>query len=327
MASNTTSSTAADLTAINILTYVFLAVVTFGIGAGVQLSSLRTVAKKYKAAVALGLSAQLLVVPAVARFVSIALDMDDMDAFGIILLGCCPGGAVSNAFAYWANAELALSISMTAISNGLAFGTLPLLLFLWTRGLGTVSYRIPFLEIFGSLMLVLLPAAVGVHVRRVSPRRWGPRAERLGAVGGAVLILSSIFAGVAQNSNTLSDATLLPLKNALAVSVVAPIGMLFALLALRLLRCFVPVPLPVAATVVLETGVQNTVLALAIANLATAGPQFSKAESLRLQLLTITWGLVVSAEALVATAIFRHLQARASRTPSPPSAAPSGVLT
>ena len=35
---------------------------------------------------------------------------------------------MSNAFAYFARADMALSVSMTAVSNGLAFASLPLLL-------------------------------------------------------------------------------------------------------------------------------------------------------------------------------------------------------
>ena len=61
-----------DLTLINILTYVFLTVVTFGIGAGVELDALRQVARHQKSAIAVGLLSQWLVVPAAARLVAMA---------------------------------------------------------------------------------------------------------------------------------------------------------------------------------------------------------------------------------------------------------------
>lgn len=70
---------ATDLTAINILTYVFLCVVTFGIGSAVDLSHLRTVLRKRKAAFCVGLLAQYLAMPAVARLVaSTVLSMPDV---------------------------------------------------------------------------------------------------------------------------------------------------------------------------------------------------------------------------------------------------------
>ena len=66
-----------------------------------------------------------------------------------------------------------------------------------------------------------------------------------------------------------------------------------------------PLPLPVTATMVLETGVQNTVIALAIAALTSAS--WPADEAFRLQLLPIAWGLFVSAEAAIVMLIFRYL--------------------
>ena len=68
---------------------------------------------------------------------------------------------------------------------------------------------------------------------------------------------------------------------------------------MHVLRCWARVPLRVTATIVIETGVQNTVLALAIANLTTSAAGLTNAEAFRLQLLVIVWGVVVSIEAIV----------------------------
>jgi hypothetical protein len=169
-----------DLTVINILTYIFLCVVTFGIGSAVHLSSLREVWQQRKLCLLIGLLAQYLIMPAVARLIVVGvMGLPAMDAFGFILIGCCPGGAASNAFAYFAKADMALSVSMTATTNFLAFGTLPLFLFLWTHGLGATvaSNTIPFLDIFGSLCMVLVPAALGVTLRVKQPT-WAASAAR-----------------------------------------------------------------------------------------------------------------------------------------------------
>jgi len=298
---------ATDLTAINILTYVFLCVVTFGIGSAVDLSHLRTVLRKRKAAFCVGLLAQYLAMPAVARLVaSTVLSMPDVDAFAVILIGCCPGGATSNAFAYFARADMALSVSMTAVSNALAFGMLPLLLFLWTQGmvLPNGQTSMPYLDIFGSLCMVLIPAGIGVTLRHRQPQ-WAKRAEKVGAVGGVLLIVSSIFAGLIQNGSSIGDAELLPWRNAVAVILIAPIGMVFALLAAVSLNAIVAEKLPLAsvATVVIETGVQNTVLALAICTLTTSS--WPAAAAFRMQLIPILWGIFVSTEACVVMLLFR----------------------
>ena len=85
---------------INIMTYVFLSSVMFGIGSSVQIDALKNVIRQRKVAFAVGMTSQYLVVPAAARFVaSVVLDMPSLHTFVIILIGCCPGGAASNAFA------------------------------------------------------------------------------------------------------------------------------------------------------------------------------------------------------------------------------------
>ena len=318
-----------NLTLINILTYVFLCVVTFGIGSAVEPSALRLVVRERRCAFAVGLLSQYLVMPAAARFVEFFLAMPPVDAFGLVLIGCCPGGATSNAFAYFAKADMALSVSMTAVSNALAFATLPLLLSLWTRDLDpTLSAAIPFVEIMGSLLMVLIPAGIGVALRAYR-RNWAKRAEKLGAISGAVLILSSATAGLIQNRDTLAEASLFPWKNGLAVCLVSPIGMVAVLLAAACLDlpfcrragcCFQTaqwerLPLPALSTIILETGIQNTVLSLAIATLTAR--DWSTDAAFRLQLISIMWGLIVSTEAIFVMLLLRALNQRWKPTDPP----------
>ena len=94
---------------------------------------------------------------------------------------------------------------MTTASNILAFATLPLLLFIWTRGLSVdVEFQIPFLEIFYSLLMVLVPALCGFWLRARHPKK-ADIAEKVGQIGAAVLILSSILVGLITNIDVLSD--------------------------------------------------------------------------------------------------------------------------
>lgn len=318
MVSNSTnlapsSSSSINLELITVLTYAFLCVVTFGIGAAVAVPDLLAVLRERKTALAIGLSTQYLVMPAAARLVAGVLAMPDIDAIGLILIGCCPGGATSNAFAYFAKADMALSVSMTAVSNALAFVSLPLLLFVWTQGLDSTSMPpVPFLEIFGSLLMVLVPAALGVALRHYKPPL-ARRAEQLGALSGAILIATSTFAGLVQNRDALAVQELFPWKNGVSVCFVAPLGMIAAWAVAMLvdtpcclrLRQAPRMPRAVLATVVMETGIQNTVLALAIVSLMSA--DWSADASFRLKLIPIMWGIVVSTQAVFVMLAFRCL--------------------
>ena len=57
------------------------------------------------------------------------------------------------------------------------------------------SATVPYLEIFYSLLMVLIPATIGIVLRKNSDR-WADRAEKIGAMGGLMLIGASIVAGL-----------------------------------------------------------------------------------------------------------------------------------
>ena len=141
------------------------------------------------------------------------------------------------------------------------------------------------------------------------------------------MIASSIVVGFATNASTLADAELLPWKNVVAVMLVAPMGMVFAWGAVAALEhcrrrrrgaggaeraSAAAVPSPVKATVVIETGVQNTVLALAIVSLSFADAVPYR-EFFRMQLVIIFWGLMVTCEASVVMLLFRRIIGREER--------------
>ena len=140
--------------------------------------------------------ARATVMPALAFAIARAVGLNDLHTVGLLLVGCCPGGTMSNALVYFAQADLPLSVSCTLISNTLSIGTLPLLLYLWGQGLTTLS--IPYADVAASMALVIVPTLMGVLLKQASARyaAWG---ETFGAVLGAVMIVSSIFAGILGN--------------------------------------------------------------------------------------------------------------------------------
>ena len=315
------ASNSAGFLVINILTYIFLSSVMFGVGAGIKIADLHSVVKDRKGAILIGLGCQYFFVPAIGRLVStVILSMPAVDAYILILICCCPGGAVSNVLTYFAKGDLALSVAMTAISNAAAFATLPLLLFIWTTGLTGIASKFPFLEIFYSLLLVLIPAGLGILLRH-KYEKYGRWAEKCGAIGGGVMIAGSIFAGLFTNLDTLQDSSLFPWKNAVAVTLVAPCGMISAFgatyvssrICCRRKTNNGPAGFswPVTATIVIETGVQNTVLALAIHNMTFQGIVPDQ-DFFRMQLMIICWGLIVSFLATCAMIFFRFKARRIS---------------
>ena len=112
----------------------------------------------------LGLFCQYFFMPLLAFLISWLFNLSSDLAIGMLLVGSCPGGTVSNVMTYIARGDLALSISMTFISTMIAPVMIPSLMYLyahqWVR-----------IDTFGLLMstakVVLLPIIVGLIIKKI----------------------------------------------------------------------------------------------------------------------------------------------------------------
>ena len=79
--------------------------------------------------------------------------------------------------------RLSFSLTMTILSNVLAFGIMPLNIWLYSRSWTSETLQVPFKNIFISLVMTVLPAAIGVCVRW----KWEKAALIMTKVGGYLL--------------------------------------------------------------------------------------------------------------------------------------------
>ena len=107
-----------------------LAFLMFGIALDTRVEDFRRVARM-PWAMAVGIAAQFIVLPAVTYALTLALDVGPSIALGMILVACCPPGNVSNILTHRARGNVALSVSMTAISNAIAIVVMPLNFAFW----------------------------------------------------------------------------------------------------------------------------------------------------------------------------------------------------
>jgi len=113
-------------------------------------------------------------------------------AVGLIIVSCCPGGTASNVICYLARANVALSVTMTAVSTLLAIILTPLLT---TFFIGD-KLEVSAFELFlGVVKVVLLPIILGVLMNRYLPKTTKSilPAAPLVAVIAIVLIVASII--------------------------------------------------------------------------------------------------------------------------------------
>lgn len=127
---------------------------------------------RYPRAVTVATLGQLLLLPACAALLIWAQQPEPWVVAGMVLLAASPGGAISNLYTYLGHGNLALSVTLTAISTALALATMPvfaaagLALFLQASDQITV----PVGRMVGQLLvMLLLPLGLGMALRLSRP--------------------------------------------------------------------------------------------------------------------------------------------------------------
>jgi BASS family bile acid:Na+ symporter len=241
----------------------------------------------------IGLASQFGWMPLLAYLAIRVFGLEGTDALGLMLMACTSGGNASNMFTYFSRADLALSISMTAVSTLASVVMMPMLLYVYTASLAQAQMQIPYLTVMGTLALMLLPIAGGMWVRHRSAET-AKKVERVGAISGALLLIVLLLTSVSNQIDlvlTAQDTSLL------ACVCVAGSGMVLGY-AIARLAGLLP---PQRRAVSLETGVQNTPLAIAVI-LAT----FPDADQDALLKLPFLYAMTALCVGTVATLTYRR---------------------
>lgn len=140
--------------------------IMLGMGLTLQWSDFRQVFKT-PLWVGFGLLLQFTIMPFLGWGLAILFELPPFFAVGLILVASCPGGTASNVIAYLADANLALSVTMTTISTVAAIIMTPLL----TSYLSGSYLEVDAIGLFYStLKVVLFPLTSGVLLNRFLPR-------------------------------------------------------------------------------------------------------------------------------------------------------------
>ncbi len=111
--------------------------------------------------IVVGVCLQYILMPFIAWSLSLLLGLPVLLATGLILVGACPGGTASNVICFLARGNVALSISLTAISTLLAALLTPLIMLFYADQ----SIDVPVLNMMKNLLLiVVLPVLCGVLI-------------------------------------------------------------------------------------------------------------------------------------------------------------------
>jgi bile acid transporter len=274
-----------------ILLAALLVVLMTGMGASLTVADFRAVLRRPRGPL-IGLLSQYGWMPLLAFGLCRALGLADDLAVSLIVVGCTPGGTTSNLFTYFARADVALSVAMTALSTVVAVVVMPLLLYVYATPFTSAALKIPYGNITGGLALMLVPLAIGMTIRSRSARV-ALKVEKAGGGAGIAVLGLLIGSGLAKNSGLLLATTWQMFAAAIGLGVLGfALGHLGAAMA-RLTTAQ-------RRAVAFETGIQNSPLALGILLLSFPAQQE------RMLWLPLLYALFVLISASVLTVIYRR---------------------
>lgn len=177
---------------LTILIIPLIQIIMFGMGTTMSVRDFAAVFRTPKG-VLIGVSAQLMIMPLIGFALAKWSDFPPEIAAGIVLIGCSPSGVASNVMAYLANANVALSITITSIATLLAPFVTPLLMKL----LAGEFIEIDVLTMMWSIVkMIILPIGAGLLFNKLRGEgaKWLDRAMPLISMLAIGIIITIITA-------------------------------------------------------------------------------------------------------------------------------------
>ena len=209
-----------------------------------------------------GVLAQVFVLPFVTWALILVLSPPASVALGMIVVACCPGGAVSNLMTYLSRGNVAASVALTATSSLLAAILTPASILFWSHSYEPTSTLLktldvsPFVFLTQTTLLLALPLLLGMIVAARAPDV-AARIKRHAALLGTSVLVGVVIYGIVYFSDILIPVLsvigiIVLLHNAVAFATGAAAGLVLSgMTATRRALTF-------------EIGIQNSGLALVI---------------------------------------------------------------
>ena len=231
-----------------------LGVIMFGMGVTLTTNDFKRVLLRPKD-VGVGVVTQYTVMPFMGFILAKIFGLDPLLAAGVVLVGSCPGGTSSNVMTYLARGDVAFSVTMTSVSTILSPIMLPFLMYTYAGE----WINVPVLKLFlSTLQIILLPVGLGVLLRILIKDKIKYVLPILPSVSsGAIIFIVAVI--VAANSASIATVGLL-------ITVIAVIHNTFGFFIGYRVARFFGMDVNRARAVSIEIGMQNSGLAVALAN-------------------------------------------------------------
>jgi BASS family bile acid:Na+ symporter len=238
-----------------------LMMVMFSVALGLRVDDFRFLLEK-PLLFAGGVVSQVLLLPLVTMGLIFLMAPPPSIALGMIVVACCPGGAVSNLLTYLSRGDLAVSVALTTTSSLLAAILTPASILFWSNAYEPTSTLLksldvsPYVFLAQTTLLLAVPLLLGMIIAAKAPDVAQKIRKRATLLGASTLIGVIIY-GIIYFFPVLITALpmlgfVVVIHNAVAFATGAAAG--------RVLSDSTPT----RRALVFELGIQNAGLALVI---------------------------------------------------------------
>jgi len=236
-----------------------LAFIMLGLGLGLSIKDFTRVIKTPKDFL-IGIVCQLILLPIVAYIITIILRLPIEIALGLMIIAAAPGGVTSNVLTKFANGDVALSISLTAVGSLISIISVPFIVFTSAEMLGVtnISKEITLTGIAIKMALVVtVPVIIGMTIRSFAENFIKSKIKIINNTTSLLFVIVFIAIYVEERANILNYLT----QSGIAV---LTLNITMMVLAFFIAKCCAT-GISQRKCIALECGLQNGTLAVFVA--------------------------------------------------------------
>ena len=236
-----------------------LALIMLGLGLGLTIQDFKRVLS-YPKDFTVGIICQLILLPIIAYLLVLILKLPIEIALGLMIIAAAPGGVTSNVLTKFANGDVALSISLTAVVSLISIISVPFIVFMSADliGVTTINKEISLTNIALKMALVVtVPVILGMIIRGLANNFISSNMSKVNKITGILFLVVFFAIWIEERENILSYLS----QAGLAVLILNIIMMILSFYIAK----FFTSGISQQKCIALECGLQNGTLAVFVA--------------------------------------------------------------
>ena len=239
---------------------IVLALIMLGLGLGLSVKDFTRILRTPKDFF-VGFFSQLVILPIIALGIALILNLPETLAVGLMIIAAAPGGVTSNVLTKFANGDVALSISLTAVISLISIVSVPFVVITSADILGvSISSDISMTGIALKMALVVtVPVVIGMTIRGFAENFISSKINIINKITGWLFVIVFAAIWIEEKDNILTYLA----EAGLAVLI---LNIVMMTLAYFIAKKFVS-GIAQQKCIALECGLQNGTLAVFVATL------------------------------------------------------------